>query len=190
MTTLTRLLSALILVGAVLAPTADANDANPRAILRTEMGEITLELYPESAPRAYENFTTHARNGYYDGMTVHRVQKDFLIQMGDPDGTGYGGKSIWGGSFENEIDPTRSFDAPYVLGMANRGTHDTNTSQFFITVAPTPWMNGNFTIFGRVLAGEDVVERISEVDVEITQSKPIRDLIVHTVEILEAGANE
>lgn len=168
-----------------------ASDATlPRAVVKTSLGNFTVELFPESAPMACENFTTHATNGYYDGNVIHRVEEDFVIQMGDPDGTGYGGRSIWGEPFANEIDPSVTFDAPFMVGMANRGVAETNTSQFFVTVTPAPWMTGQFTIFGRVIEGQDVVKTINQVDVDPTTDRPIRDVVVATIEILPAAGDE
>lgn len=181
--TLATLLACTTVVGA-----SDAT--SPRAVLTTSMGSFTVELFPDSAPMAFENFTTHARNGYYDGILIHRVEEDFVIQMGDPDGRGYGGRSIWGEPFANEIDPNLAFDRPFVVGMANRGPGATNTSQFFVTVAPAPWMTGNYTIFGQVIDGQDVVEAINRVDIDPTTQRPIRDVILESIEILPAPDGE
>lgn len=189
MTTLRRSINLLLFVLLVGPTTAWADDL-PRAVLRTDMGDITVELYPDIAPKAVENFLTHARNGYYDGVVFHRVEREFVIQTGDPISRGYGGKSIWGSPFENEIDPSVGFDEPYMLGMANRGVDGTNHSQFFFNLAPTPWMNGSYTLFGRVIDGTDAVDAISEVDVEITEKRPIRDVVVQTIEVLDDGASE
>lgn len=104
------------------------------AIMHTSLGDISLRLFPEAAPKAVENFTTHAKNGYYDGLTFHRVMEDFMIQGGDPKGTGTGGESIWGGSFEDEFDQ-KLLNLRGALSMANSGV-DTNGSQFFINQAP------------------------------------------------------
>jgi len=177
-------LSALLLCALALPASAE------RAVLHTSMGDIEFELFPDAAPKAVENFLTHARDGYYDGVTFHRVEEDFIIQTGDPDGSGYGGKSIWGAGFENEIDPTLAFDAPYMVAMANRSAPNTNQSQFFFTLTPAPWMTGNYTIFGRVTSGQDVVEAISDVDVEITRNRPIRDITVNSIDILSDGSFE
>ena len=100
------------------------------AIMHTSKGDICIRLFPEAAPKAVENFTTHAKNGYYDGLTFHRVIEDFMIQGGDPDGTGAGGKSIWGDSFEDEFDK-KLMNIRGSLAMANSG-ENTNGSQFFI----------------------------------------------------------
>jgi peptidylprolyl isomerase len=123
--------------------------ANPIAVLETSKGDIEIELRPDLAPKTVENFVTHIKNGYYNGLIFHRIIKDFMIQGGDPTGTGRGGESIWGGKFEDEFNSKANFFNPGVLAMANAGPN-TNGSQFFITTAPTPWLNGKHTIFGYV----------------------------------------
>jgi peptidylprolyl isomerase len=122
---------------------------NPIVVLETTQGKIELELFPDVAPLAVENFTTHVKNGYYNGIAFHRIIKNFMIQGGDPTETGRGGKSIWGKSFKDEYKG-KTFDKVGVLAMANAGPH-TNGSQFFITTALTPWLNGRHTIFGQAL---------------------------------------
>lgn len=122
-------------------------DKNPHVILETTQGVIELELYPNVAPLAVENFTTHVKNGFYNGIAFHRIIKNFMIQGGDPTETGRGGQSIWQKSFKDEYKG-RTFDKVGILAMANSGPH-TNGSQFFITTAPTPWLNGHHTIFGQ-----------------------------------------
>jgi peptidylprolyl isomerase len=134
--------------------------AGPIVVLKTNSGEITLKLFPKAAPKAVENFTGLAKKGYYDGTIFHRVIKGFMIQGGDPTGPGMGGESIWGKEFKNEYAPNLVFDRPYLLAMANRGPN-TNGSQFFITVAPAPWLNGGYTIFGEVVKGQKVVDAIN-----------------------------
>jgi peptidylprolyl isomerase len=129
--------------------------------ISTNQGDIVIELMPEVAPMACENFTKLAQQGYYDGVIFHRVIPNFMIQGGDPTGTGTGGKSIWGKAFKDEVDPEVTFDAPGILAMANAG-HDTNGSQFFITTAATPWLDMNHTIFGKVVKGMDVVKKIEK----------------------------
>ena len=131
----------------------------PIVELHTNQGTIVLKLFPKAAPLAVKNFVTHAKNGYYNGVIFHRVIKGFMIQGGDPTGTGRGGESIWHKEFKNEYAPNLVFDRPYLLAMANHGPN-TNGSQFFITVAPTPWLNGGYTIFGEVIKGQDVVRKI------------------------------
>ncbi len=135
------------------------NAENPVVVLQTNQGDIELELYPKVAPKAVKNFIELSKKGYYNNLIFHRVIKGFMIQGGDPTGTGRGGESIYGGVFDNEYAPNVVFDKPGILAMANAGAN-TNGSQFFITVAPTPWLNGGYTIFGRVIKGMDVVHKI------------------------------
>ncbi|QOY51529.1 peptidylprolyl isomerase [Candidatus Sulfurimonas baltica] len=132
----------------VLSVNLFAETKNPFVVLETTQGVIEMELFPEIAPLAVENFTTHVKNGYYNGIIFHRIIKNFMIQGGDPTGTGRGGNSIWGEAFEDEFK-SEVFSRSGVVAMANSGPH-TNGSQFFITTAPTPWLNGKHTIFGRV----------------------------------------
>ena len=136
--------------------------AHPLVKLHTNMGDIVLEIRPDWAPMAAENFLTHVREGYYDGVPFHRVIRGFMIQGGDPTGTGRGGDSIWHRPFRNEYAKNVVFDRPGILAMANAGP-DTNRSQFFITVAPAPWLNGGYTIFGTVKEGMETVYRIAKV---------------------------
>jgi len=128
-------------------------------VLETNQGVIEIKLMPETAPKACENFTKLIEKGYYNGLIFHRVIKDFMIQGGDPTGTGRGGQSIWGKPFEDEVAQAVKFDSPGILAMANSGP-GTNGSQFFITCAPTPWLNMRHTIFGKVIAGYDAVQKI------------------------------
>ena len=124
--------------------------------LHTNCGDIKTKLFPEVAPKACENFKKLASSGYYDGITFHRVIKDFMIQGGDPTGTGMGGP---GYRFEDECRPDLRHDGPGVLSMANAGP-GTNGSQFFITHVATPHLDGRHTVFGKVLKGQDVVNSI------------------------------
>jgi peptidylprolyl isomerase len=132
---------------------------NPVVVLKTNRGDIELELFPKVAPKAVKNFIELSKKGYYNGVIFHRVIKGFMIQGGDPTGTGMGGESIYGKVFENEYAPNVVFDKPGLLAMANRGPN-TNGSQFFITTAPAPWLNGGYTIFGKVIKGYDTVKKI------------------------------
>ena len=143
----------------LLALTLALFGVNPHVVLETSEGNIELELYPDVAPKAVENFTTHVKEGYYNGVVFHRVIKNFMIQSGDPTGTGRGGESIWHKPFVDEFKPGYTFDNAGVLAMANRGPN-TNGSQFFITTAPAGWLNGNYTIFGKVVLGMDTVRKI------------------------------
>ena len=136
-----------------------AGDKAPVAVLETNAGTIELKLYPKKSPLAVENFTGLIKKGYYNGVIFHRVIKGFMIQGGDPTGTGRGGESIWGKVFKNENSPNLVFDKPFILAMANAGPN-TNGSQFFITTAKTPWLNGGYTIFGEVTKGKDAVRKI------------------------------
>lgn len=128
--------------------------------LQTEKGEVEIELFPEEAPMAVNNFIFLAQQGWYDGVTFHRVIPGFVAQSGDPSGTGYGGP---GYSFANEISPDLLFDRPGRLGMANSGP-DTNGSQFFITYGPAPHLDGGYTIFGQVISGMGVLEQLTPRD--------------------------
>ena len=129
------------------------------AILETTQGTIEIKLMPDIAPKACENFTKLVEKGYYNGLIFHRVIKGFMIQGGDPAGTGRGGESVWGAPFEDEVSAGLKFDKPGILAMANAGPN-TNGSQFFITTAKAPWLNMRHTIFGEVVSGYGVVEKI------------------------------
>ncbi|KAJ1934505.1 Peptidyl-prolyl cis-trans isomerase-like 1 [Linderina pennispora] len=128
-------------------------------VLETSMGPITIELYWHEAPRTCKNFYELARRGSYNSVIFHRIIADFMIQGGDPTGTGRGGSSIYGGKFEDEITRALKHTGAGVLSMANSGPN-TNGSQFFITLAPTPHLDGKHTVFGRVKEGMDVVRRM------------------------------
>lgn len=179
------------------------------AIIKTNMGEIKIKLFPQFAPKTVENFTTHAKNGYYDGLIFHRVIKDFMIQGGDPTGTGCGGESIWGRSFEDEFTG-ELHNLRGALSMANAGPN-TNGSQFFIVqanscpedfimqmkqidekvfpnecveayeeIGGTPWLDFRHTVFGQVYDGMDVVDAIANVATK-AQDKPASDVIIETI---------
>jgi len=145
----------------------------PVVVLETNQGEIRIRLMPKTAPKACQNFTTLAKKGYYDGLIFHRVIPAFMIQGGDPTGTGRGGSSIWGKPFEDEVSLYKKFDKPGLLAMANAGPK-TNGSQFFITTGEAPWLNMRHTIFGEVISGYDVVERIESVPTG-AMDKPIEE---------------
>lgn len=148
-----------------------AVEKNTIVVLETNQGNIELELFLDVAPKTCENFTGLVKKGYYDGIIFHRVIKDFMIQGGDPTGTGGGGQSIWGRTFKDEVTPDVKFDKPGLLAMANAGPN-TNGSQFFITTIPTSWLNMKHTIFGEVISGYDVVEKIENTKVG-SGSRPI-----------------
>lgn len=134
---------------------------NTVVVLETTQGVIELTLMPDIAPKTCENFVKLAEKGYYNGIIFHRVIPQFMIQGGDPTGTGMGGQSVWGKPFEDEVRADVRFDKPGILAMANAGP-STNGSQFFITTAETPWLNMRHTIFGKVTAGYDVVQKIEK----------------------------
>ncbi|XP_067011053.1 peptidylprolyl isomerase domain and WD repeat-containing protein 1 [Anabrus simplex] len=150
------------------------------AIVHTTMGDIHLKLFAKECPRTVENFTVHSKNGYYNGHIFHRIIKGFMIQTGDPTGTGTGGESIWGGEFEDEFHPSLRHDRPYTVSMANGGPN-TNGSQFFITVIPTPWLDNKHTVFGRVVKGMEVVQNISTVKTNPKTDKPYDDIQIVSV---------
>ncbi|XHR31319.1 MAG: peptidylprolyl isomerase [Chthoniobacteraceae bacterium] len=131
-----------------------------RIVMKTNKGNIDLTLFPSKAPVTVASFLNLAKQGKYDGIVFHRVIKDFMIQGGDPTGTGRGDR---GYKFEDEFTPTLSFDRPGLLAMANAGP-GTNGSQFFITHVPTPWLNNHHTIFGAVTKGQDVVDAVAQGD--------------------------
>ena len=144
------------------------------AWLADRSGDIELELFVDIAPKTCENFIGLVKKGYYDGIIFHRVIKSFMIQGGDPTGTGRGGESLWGSKFEDEVTPDVTFDQKGILAMANAGPN-TNGSQFFITVIPTPWLNMKHTIFGKVVAGyDDVIIKIENTRVG-AGDKPIEE---------------
>ena len=142
-----KLLLILLLINSLFA--VINQNKNPEVILETTQGKIDLVLLPKVAPLAVENFITHIKNGYYNGLIFHRIIKNFMIQGGDPTGTGRGGESIWHKPFKDEFSSDTMFNRPGVLAMANAGPN-TNGSQFFITTVETPWLNGHHTIFGYV----------------------------------------
>jgi peptidyl-prolyl cis-trans isomerase A (cyclophilin A) len=168
------------------------------ATLRTNQGDIVLRLFPDHAPETVRNFvelaegsrewtdprTRRASSGkLYDGTIFHRVIPGFMIQGGDPLGTGTGGP---GYKFKDEIHPDLAFNRPYLLAMANAGP-GTNGSQFFITVAPTPWLTGKHTIFGEVTEGADLVQRISQTSTD-RRDRPTQDVVLESVTIERDGA--
>jgi len=140
-------------------------------VLETNQGNIELKLKTDIAPKACENFTKLIQKGYYNGLIFHRVIKGFMIQGGDPTGTGAGGESIWGEPFEDEVTPIVKFDGAGILAMANAGPNS-NGSQFFITCAKTPWLNMRHTIFGEVVTGLDIVQKIENTPVDANE-RPI-----------------
>ena len=153
------------------------------ACINTSYGEVRIRLFPDECPKTVENFTTHAANGYYDGVIFHRVIKGFMCQTGDPLGDGTGGTSIWGHEFEDEFHRSLRHDRPFTLSMANAGPN-TNGSQFFITTAPCAWLDNKHTVFGRVVQGMDVVQGIEKVKCS-KSDKPIMDIKIISILCME-----
>lgn len=143
-------------------------------LLETPLGVVAIELYWQHAPRTCLNFWGLAQKGYYDGSVFHRVIKDFMVQGGDPTGTGRGGESLFGKTFDDEITPDLLHVGAGIVSMANAGPN-TNGSQFFITLAPCPWLDGKHTIFGRVASGMGAVKRMGQVATDATD-RPKEDL--------------
>lgn len=172
------------------------------------MGDIKIKMLSQAAPKAVENFLTHAENGYYNGLIFHRIIKDFMIQGGDPTGTGMGGESIWGKSFEDEFSQ-EAFNFKGALSMANSGPNS-NESQFFIVqantvpsdmldqmedagfptdaiekykeVGGTPWLDFRHSVFGQVIDGMDIVDKIAEVKTG-AMDRPLHDVIIEKIDI-------
>jgi peptidylprolyl isomerase len=159
-----------------------AGNTNPHAILETTQGKIELELYPDVAPLAVENFMTHIKNGYYNGIAFHRIIKAFMIQGGDPTESGRGGESIWKKPFKDEFQG-KLFDKAGILAMANAGP-GTNGSQFFITTKPTPWLNGYHTIFGQ--ATKESMQTIYKLENVPTMGRKGGDRPIERQEITKA----
>ena len=186
----------------------EVNEKNPLVTVHTNLGDFTLELFPEVAPKTVENFVTHAKEGYYNGVIFHRVIEDFMIQGGDPTGTGMGGESIYGRTFEDEFS-REAFNLYGTLSMANAGPN-TNGSQFFIVTAKqvpaqmlkqlkdggwpeeiveeyakvggTPWLDHRHTVFGRVVEGMDVVLKIEGVE-RNAQDRPLEDVVIESMDV-------
>lgn len=140
-------------------PQTAAEKKGKIVVLATNQGNIEIQLWPQIAPKACENFEKLAAKGYYNGVMFHRVIKGFMIQGGDPEGTGMGGQSIWGKPFEDEVKDNVKFDKVGLVAMANAGP-GTNGSQFFITTSTPGHLNMKHTIFGQVIKGYDVVKKI------------------------------
>lgn len=183
------------------------NQQGPTAVLKTNQGEIKIQLFPEQAPMTVENFIRLAQKGYYDGTIFHRVISDFMIQGGDPEGNGTGGESIWGHPFEDELS-RELFNIRGALSMANSGPN-TNGSQFFIVqnknmpkryikqMEPagypkeiihsykqggTPWLDGRHTVFGQVITGMDVVDKIAKSKKD-KMDKPLEDITIESIQV-------
>ena len=193
----------------------DIADNEAAVKIKTSLGDITIKLFPEEAPLAVENFLTHAKEGYYDGIIFHRVINGFMIQGGDPEGNGTGGQSIWAGKddsidagngFKNEVSAFL-YNIRGALAMANAGA-DTNGSQFFINQNPAdasgqlssgktpgkiieayknggnPSLDGGYTVFGQVIEGMDVVDKIASSETD-SNDKPTSDITINSIEIIK-----
>ena len=158
--------------------------ANYTATVRTNQGDMVIELLPANAPKTVNNFVFLANEGFFDGIIFHRVIPDFMIQGGDPTGTGTGGP---GYSFEDEFDSSLVFDRSGILAMANSGPN-TNGSQLFITTVPTPHLNDKLTVFGRVLQGQEIAEAISRVPAG-SNNRPAEPVTIATIEIAKTGGS-
>jgi peptidyl-prolyl cis-trans isomerase B (cyclophilin B) len=156
----TILLAAFTLAIAALPAQSEESMKDIRIIVKTDKGDIEGVLYPSKAPVTVANFLNLAKRGYYDGLKFHRVIPDFMVQGGDPTGTGSGGP---GYRFEDECTPELKHDKPGIFSMANAGP-GTNGSQFFITHVPTAWLDGKHTIFGSVTKGQDIVNAVTQGD--------------------------
>lgn len=174
--------------GNIMQDSTAANDSMLVAVVQTNMGIIEIQLFEDKVPKTVENFAGLAKKGYYDGIIFHRVIDQFMIQAGDPTGTGRGGESLWGGKFEDEFDPSLKHDEPGILSMANAGPN-TNGSQFFITIIPTPWLDGKHSVFGKVINGMDVVYAIGKVETSKPGDRPLKDVVMEKVTI-EKRASE
>lgn len=167
--------------GASIANTEVTQTKNPIAVVETNMGTFKFELFPEKAPITVENFIKLAEEGFYDGLTFHRVVPGFVIQGGDPRGDGTGGP---GYTIKGEFNPELKHDAAGVVAMARRGNDpDSAGSQFYITLAPAPHLDGQYAIFGRVIEGLDVVMKIGQVPTD-TRSRPLEPVIMKRVTIV------
>jgi peptidylprolyl isomerase domain and WD repeat-containing protein 1 len=158
---------------------AKISETGTSAILHTTYGDIHIRLFPEAAPKAVENFVTHAKNGYYNNVIFHRVIRKFMIQTGDPMGDGTGGESIWGKDFEDEFSSLKH-DRPYTVSMANAGPNS-NASQFFITTEKAAWLDNRHTVFGRAVQGLDVVHKIE--NTKVYKEKPEEDIKIISITV-------
>jgi len=168
--------------GAGIADTEGTQTKNPIAVVETNMGTFKFELFPDKAPITVKNFIKLAEAGFYDGLTFHRVVPGFVIQGGDPKGDGTGGP---GYTIKGEFNPELKHDAAGVVAMARRGNDpDSAGSQFYITLAPAPHLDGKYAIFGRVIEGLDVVLKIGEVPTD-ARSRPLEPVVMKKVTIIK-----
>jgi peptidyl-prolyl cis-trans isomerase A (cyclophilin A) len=149
-----------------------------KAYVKTSMGDFTIDLYTAQAPLTTGNFIKLAKKGFYDGLIFHRVIPDFMIQGGCPQGSGRGGP---GYTIKDEFHSSLKHDDKGILSMANAGPN-TGGSQFFITVAKTPWLDGKHAVFGKISQGYDIVERISKVKTG-RNDKPVTDVVINSITI-------
>lgn len=162
---------------------AESDRREGSVLIDTVAGPIAIELYWHHAPKTCYNFWALAKKGYYDGVTFHRIIKDFMIQGGDPTATGRGGESIYGKKFDDEITPDLKHVGAGIISMANSGPNS-NGSQFFITLAPCPWLDGKHTIFGRVSSGMAIVKKLGSVATD-SDSRPIEPVKMLTAKAFE-----
>ncbi len=151
------------------------------ATINTNVGSFEVKLFANEVPKTVENFVGLITDGKYNGVIFHRVIADFMLQGGDPTGTGRGGESYWGGKFEDEFNDSLKHSKPGMLSMANAGPN-TNGSQFFVTLVPTPWLDGKHAIFGEVISGMDVVEAIGKTKTGM-MDKPVEDIVMEKVTV-------
>ena len=154
---------------------------NKHVHFHTNLGDFTAELFEDKTPKTAANFIDLVKKGFYDGVIFHRVIDDFMIQGGDPTGTGMGGP---GYSIDDEFGPGLAHDSEGILSMANAGPN-TGGSQFFITLVPTPWLDGHHAIFGKITEGMDVVHKIGSTPTDFAD-RPLQDVVMEKVEIVEA----
>ena len=156
--------------------------ANRIADFDTNMGEFEIELFEDKTPITTKNFIDLAQEGFYDGVIFHRIIDGFMIQGGDPTGTGMGGP---GYTIEDEFTPELTHESEGILSMANTGRPHTGGSQFFITLAATPWLDGHHTVFGKVIKGMEVVREIGHVKTG-PQDRPVHDVVINKITIKDA----
>ena len=156
--------------------------ANRIAVFDTNMGEFEVELFEDKTPITTKNFIDLAQEGFYDGVIFHRIIDGFMIQGGDPTGTGMGGP---GYTIEDEFTPELTHESEGILSMANTGRPHTGGSQFFITLAATPWLDGHHTVFGKVIKGIEVVREIGHVQTG-PQDRPLHDVVINKITIKDA----
>ena len=170
----------LVIGGCLLMGAASAQVVRPKAIIETSKGRIVIELYKDQVPKTVENFVTLAKKGFYNGIVFHRVIPGFMIQTGDPTGTGRGGP---GYTFADEFAPDLHHDGPGIVSMANAGPN-TNGSQFFITLAAAPGLDGKHAIFGHVIEGQQVVVQVAAVQRD-PHDRPLEAIAMKQVTIQE-----